>query len=122
MLKFGIGQPVPREEDARLLRGRGRYVDDINVAGQAHAFLLRSPHANARVRKIDTAAAAKAPGVLAILTNAELRAVGAQPLPLALPPPNKEASPRPRALLADGQARHVGDGIAFVIAETLAQA
>ena len=122
MLKFGIGQPVPREEDARLLRGRGRYVDDINVTGQAHGYVLRSPHANAAINRIDATKAAKAPGVLAILTAAELKALGAKPLPLALPPPNKEAQVRGRALLAEGRARHVGDGIAFVIAETLAQA
>jgi aerobic carbon-monoxide dehydrogenase large subunit len=65
----GIGQPVRRKEDLRLLTGRGRYSDDINVPGQAFAIMLRSPHAHARIRAIDTKAASTAPGVLAVLTG-----------------------------------------------------
>src|SRR5262249_14731799 len=63
MMKFGVGQPVTRFEDARLLRGRGRFQDDVNVSGQLYAVFVRSPHAHARIRSVDVAAAAAAPGV-----------------------------------------------------------
>jgi aerobic carbon-monoxide dehydrogenase large subunit len=67
-----IGQPIPRVEDARLLVGKGRYLDDMNLPGQAHAAVVRSPHAHARIKKIDTAAAKKAPGVVGVFTQADL--------------------------------------------------
>src|ERR1700746_1212409 len=71
MIKFGVGQPVTRLEDARLLTGHGRYQDDTNLPGQLHAMFLRSPHAHARIRAIDTAAAGTAPGVRAVYTGAD---------------------------------------------------
>src|SRR5438270_13181112 len=77
----GIGQPVRRREDLRLLTGRGRYSDDLNLPGQAYAVMLRSPHAHALIRGIDAAAAPAAPGVLAVLTAAEVTKDGLNPLP-----------------------------------------
>ena len=72
----GIGQPVRRKEDLRLLTGRGRYSDDLNLPGQAYAAMLRSPHAHAQIRSIDTSAALRVPGVLAVYTGADLAAEG----------------------------------------------
>ena len=69
-MKFGIGQPVPRTEDPRFLKGVGRYVDDLQPAHLAHGFVLRSPHAHANIKSIDAAEARRAPGVLAVLTGA----------------------------------------------------
>ena len=66
MSKYGIGQPVLRFEDARLLRGQGRFINDVNLPGQAYAVFVRSPHAHANIRGIDTSAAAAAPGVVAV--------------------------------------------------------
>ncbi len=125
-MKFGIGQPVRRKEDQRFVTGTGRYLDDMNLAGQAHAFFQRSPHAHAVLRKIDTAAARKAPGVIAVLTGADALADKIAPVPCMAPVAVKPGT-RPQALpvrtvLATGRVRHVGDPVALVIAETLAQA
>jgi carbon-monoxide dehydrogenase large subunit len=123
--KFGIGQGVPRFEDPRLLRGGGRYVDDITLPGMAFGYVLRSPHAHARIRAIDTAAAQAAPGVLAVVTGADWRASGWGDLPVPGGLKRRDGSPmyRPRypALVAD-RARWVGDYVAFVVAETYLQA
>ena len=73
MARFGISQPVRRVEDDRLLRGQGQYIDDINLPGQARAYFLRSVHAHANLARIDTARAAGAPGVVAVLTGEEYR-------------------------------------------------
>jgi len=72
MGEFGIGQSVKRFEDARLLHGRGRFQDDVNLPGQAHAVVLRSPHAHARIVSMDTSAAQRAPGVVAVFTGADV--------------------------------------------------
>src|SRR5207248_7371102 len=77
----GIGQPVRRREDLRLLTGHGRYSDDLNLPGQTYAVMVRSPHAHALIRSIDTDAARGAPGVLAVLTGEDVMADGLQPLP-----------------------------------------
>jgi carbon-monoxide dehydrogenase large subunit len=123
--KFGIGQGVPRFEDPRLLRGGGRYVDDITLPGMAFGYVLRSPHAHARIRAIDTAAAQAAPGVLAVVKGADWRASGWGDLPVPGGLKRRDGSPmyRPRypALVAD-RARWVGDYVAFVVAETYLQA
>src|SRR5580692_5331399 len=123
--KFGIGQPVCRFEDPRLVRGGGRYVDDIVLPGMAFGHVLRSPHAHARIRSIDVAAARAAPGVLAVLTGADWRASGwgDLPVPGGLKRRDGSAMYRPRypALVSD-RVRWVGDYVAFVIAETSAQA
>src|SRR5690242_4189172 len=79
-----IGQPVRRREDLRLLTGRGRYSDDINVPGQAYAVMVRSPHAHAMVRGIDTTAARTTPGVLAVLTGSDMLTDGLKPIPHAV--------------------------------------
>jgi len=124
-IKFGLAQPVRRVEDPRLLKGAGRYTDDIVLPGMLHGFVLRSPYAAARIVGIDTAAAASAPGVRAIYTGEDLAADGIGTLPCAAPVQNKDgsdmASP-PHPALATGAVRHVGDPIAFVVADTIQHA
>ena len=125
MTKFGIGQGVPRWEDPRLLRGGGRYSDDINRPGQAYGFVVRSPHAHARIAAIDTAAAKAAPGVLAVYTGADIAAAGLGNIPCAVPRNKPDGSPMftpPNAALRQDRVRLVGDYAAFVVAETHAQA
>jgi carbon-monoxide dehydrogenase large subunit len=116
---------VPRFEDPRLLRGGGRYVDDIVLPGMAFGFVLRSPHAHARIRGIDTAAAKAASGVLAVLTGADWRASGWGDLPVPGGLKRRDGAPmyRPRypALVSD-RVRWVGDYVAFVVAETYLEA
>ena len=119
--KFGLAQPVRRVEDPRLLHGRGRYTDDIVLPGMLHGVVLRSPHAAARISRIDTAAAASLPGVKAIYTAADLKADGIGPLPCAAPVENRDGTPQampPHPVLADGMVRHVGDPVAFIVADT----
>src|SRR2546425_5560861 len=82
MGQFGIGQGIKRVEDVRLLRGKGRYLDDVNVPGQAHAVILRSVHAHARIRAIDSAVALRAPGVLAVFTGADVDGLGTMSMTL----------------------------------------
>ena len=82
--KTGIGAPVRRREDLRLLTGCGRYSDDLNLPGQAYAVMLRSPHAHALIRTIDADAAHAASGVLAVLTGADMLADGLHPIPHAV--------------------------------------
>lgn len=125
MSKFGQSQPVRRVEDQRFITGKGRYTDDINLPGQVYGVMLRSPHAHAKILKIDTAAAQAAPGVLAVYTHADLKAANVGDLPCTIPLKNRDGSMRadpPRPALADGMVRHVGDPVAFVVAETAAQA
>ncbi len=121
MGEFAIGQVVSRFEDPRLLRGGGRYVDDIVLPGMAFGHVLRSPHAHARIRKIDVTAAKAAPGVLAVLTGADWIASGWGDLPVPGGMKRRDGSPnyRPRypALVKD-RVRWVGDYVAFVVAET----
>jgi carbon-monoxide dehydrogenase large subunit len=121
MAKFGLSQSVRRVEDPRLLLGRGRYTDDIAMPGQAHGVVLRSPHAHARIRAIDAAAARAVPGVLAVITGADLEAAGLGPVPCVIPMKNRDGTPRaetPRLALATDTVRHVGDPVAFIVAET----
>ncbi|MBV9153277.1 MAG: xanthine dehydrogenase family protein molybdopterin-binding subunit [Alphaproteobacteria bacterium] len=123
MKQFGIGQPIRRVEDRRFLTGYGRYLDDIARPRQAHAVLLRSPHANARLRALDTKAAAALPGVLAVLTGEDLAQDGLGTIPCATGLKNRDGSPiamPPRPALVRGRVRHVGDAVAMVIAETTA--
>ncbi len=121
MTKFGLAQPVRRVEDPRLLTGAGRYTDDIALPGMLWAAVLRSPHAAAKLGAIDTAAALAVPGVLAAYTAADLKADGIGGLPCAIPLKNRDGSPRfdpPHPVLAEGVVRHVGDPVAFVVADT----
>ncbi len=125
MGEFAIGQGVSRFEDPRLVRGAGHYVDDIKLPGMAYGVVLRSPHAHARIKSIDTAAARAAPGVLAVLTAADVKAAGWGDLPVPGGLKNRDGSPafQPRyPILAEDKTRWVGDYVAFVVAETQAQA
>ena len=125
-MKFGIGQAVARKEDRRFVTGTGRYLDDINLDGEARAYVLRSPYAHAKFTKVDIAAAKKAPGVIAVLTGADVAADQIPGMPCMAHPGNKPGTPEqnfpPRPILALNTVRFVGDPVAFVIAETLAQA
>jgi len=117
----GIGASVRRKEDGRFLRGRGNYVDDMNRPGQLHAVIKRADRAHARINGIDTAAAAKAPGVVAVFTGADMAADGVGGLPCGWQIHNKDGSPMAEPahpVLAVGKVRHVGDPVAVVIAET----
>src|SRR5262245_30401925 len=126
MAKFGIGQSVRRLEDPRLLTGGGRYTDDTRLQDAAvRAYVLRSPHAHADIRRIDVSAAKKAPGVLLVLTGDDVKKEGFGDVPCIVPLENKDGSQRaetPRPMLAQGRVRHVGDPVSFVVAETLGQA
>ncbi|WP_439610942.1 xanthine dehydrogenase family protein molybdopterin-binding subunit [Reyranella sp.] len=125
LMKFGVGQPVPRKEDPTLLRGEGRYSDDVNLAGQAHAVMVRSPVAHGVLRGIDIETASAMPGVLAILTAADLDAAGFGPLRCPMNLPQRDGSPMktpPRPSLAVGKVRYVGEAVACVVAETAVQA
>ena len=125
MVDTGIGAAVRRKEDVRFLTGRGAYTDDINRPHQTHAHILRSPHAHAKVRRLDTAAARRAPGVVAVLTGADLAADKLGGLPCGWLIHNKDGTPMvepPHPPLAADRVRHVGDQVAVVIAETRDQA
>ena len=119
--KFAIGQSVRRIEDPRLVRGDGRYSDDVSLPKQAYAVLVRSPHAHAGLRGIDARAALAAPGVLAVFTADDLAADRVGNLPTDRNRKRRDGSPAfptPRPALARGRVRHVGDPVALVIAET----
>ena len=123
--RWGIGDAPKRREDLRFITGRGRYLDDLGFERLVHAVVVRSPHAHARIERTDTRAAQAAPGVLAVLTAADVRADGLQPLR-----PTAEANVQtgeafafaPQPLLADGKVRYVGEPVALMVAETRAQA
>ena len=121
----GIGASVRRKEDFRFLQGRGAYTDDFNRPGQLYAWILRSPHAHARIRGIDTARAAAMPGVVAVFTGADMAADNVGGLPCGWQIHNKDGSPMaepPHPVLAQGKVRHVGDPVAVAIAATREQA
>jgi carbon-monoxide dehydrogenase large subunit len=125
MMKFGVGQPLRRFEDQRLLTGHGRFQDDVNLPRQVWAVFVRSPHAHARIERLDTAAAARMPGVLAVYTGTDYRndSLG---MPKAVMPRKKADgspafAPQRPAIVID-RVRYVGDTVAMVVAETLDQA
>src|SRR5438552_7460247 len=123
MGQFGIGQPIKRFEDVRLVRGEGRFHDDVNLSGQAHAVIKRSIHGHARIVKIDAARARRAPGVLAVFTGSDVAHLGTMKMLLKRRRP--DGSPMfapPHRGLTRERARYVGDPVAMVVAETLAQA
>ena len=125
MGEFGIGQPVRRSEDRRLLVGSGRFINDVTLPGELHAVVLRSPHAHAEIRAIDTTGAAAAPGVLAVFTSADLAAdgLGTMATTLARKRPDGSAMFAPaHPGLAVGRVRYVGDPVALVVAESVNQA
>jgi carbon-monoxide dehydrogenase large subunit len=127
----GLGQPILRKEDARLLVGGGHYSDDVNLPGQAYACFVRSPHAHARVGGVETAAARATPGVIAVLTGADAAADGVKPLTHSPMPanPHEEIVRRhhvafiaPHPPMPADCARFVGEVVAMVIADTPAAA
>ena len=118
-----IGQPVRRKEDYRFLTGAGRFTDDVSEHRQTWAYFLRSPHAHARIRGIDSSKAKSANGVVAIFTGDDLTGVNGLPCGwLITGTDGKPMNEPPHPVLAQGKVRYVGDGVALVIAETLAQA
>src|SRR3954453_20256476 len=122
MDKYGVGQPVRRTEDPILVQGHGRYTDDVSLPGQAYAVFVRSRNGHGIIKGIDTAAAKAMPGVLGIFTGADLSAYGT--LKCAVPFKNRDGSkmkkPARHSMHTD-KVRFVGDPIAVVVAETLAQ-
>ncbi|MDX2102633.1 MAG: xanthine dehydrogenase family protein molybdopterin-binding subunit [Alphaproteobacteria bacterium] len=124
-MTYQIGASVKRREDLRFLTGKGNYTDDINRPGQLYAYLLRSPMAHAEIVSIDTTAAKAMAGVRAVFTGADMAADGVGGLPCGWQIHSKDGSPMvepPHPALAVGRVRHVGDTVAVVIADTLAQA
>ena len=120
MKKFG-SKVLGRVEDARLLRGTGRYTDDLTLPSMLHSAVLRSPHAAARIRSVDATAARAVAGVVAIYTAEDLAADGIGTMPCTAELRNRDGTPRqdpPHPVLADGVVRHVGDPVAFVVAES----
>jgi len=120
-----IGMPVRREEDFRLLRGKGRYVDDVRAANEAHGYVLRSPHAHARIAALDAGRARAAVGVLCVLTGSDLARRGLGTLMPAVRRRCRNGAPAfvcPQPLLADDRVRYVGDPVAFIVAESVNQA
>ncbi len=113
-MKFGTGQSTPRVEDARLLTGQGRYTDDMARPGMLFGTTLRSPHAHAEIKSIDISAALEVEGVVAVYTHDDVADYG--PIPCLVPLSGEVKTPR--VLLAQGRVRFVGDGVAFVVAET----
>jgi aerobic carbon-monoxide dehydrogenase large subunit len=123
--KFGVGQPVRRKEDDTLVRGKGKYTDDFNLPGQAYAWIVRSTHAHGTIRGIDTSAAKTMPGVLGVWTGADLATANYGPYTCGLPLKSRDGTPllqTNRTALMSDKVRYVGDPVAFVVAETLAQA
>jgi carbon-monoxide dehydrogenase large subunit len=125
MSATGIGAPVRRKEDQRFITGKGQYTDDINRPGQAYAAFVRSPHAHANIKRIDASAALKSPGCLAVYTGADIAADKVGGLICGWMITSKDGSPMKAGAhpaLAQGKVRYVGDHVAVVIGETLAQA
>src|SRR3954469_25354650 len=117
----GIGASVRRKEDLRFITGRGQYTDDVVRAGETRAVFVRSPHAHARIKSIDTSEAAKMPGVVAVLTGAQLAEDKIGNLICGWMIHSKDGSPMkmaPHPALAAGKVNHVGDAVSVVIAET----
>ncbi|WP_441277567.1 xanthine dehydrogenase family protein molybdopterin-binding subunit [Tardiphaga sp. 172_B4_N1_3] len=125
MQKYGVGQPVRRKEDDTLVRGKGKYTDDVNLPGQLYAWIVRSPHAHGVIRGIDTEAAKAMPGVRGVWTGRDLEAANYGPFTCGLPLKSQDGTPlfqtNRHALMTD-KVRYVGDPVAFVVAETVAQA
>jgi carbon-monoxide dehydrogenase large subunit len=124
-MKFGVGQPVRRFEDQTLITGKGHYTDDIALPNMAQSVVVRAQAAHANIRKIDATAARGMPGVLLVLTGDDVKADGLGDIPCPTPLTNRDGTPRadtPRPALAIGKVRHLGQPVAFVVAETYAQA
>jgi carbon-monoxide dehydrogenase large subunit len=125
MGEFAVGQHVSRFEDPRLLRGGGRYIDDVVYPGMAFGVVLRSPHGHAKINSLDTSKAEAAPGVLVVINAADWKNAGLEELPSHSGLKRRDGSPHfkpPYPVLAEDRVRWVGDPVAFVVAETTAQA
>ncbi len=125
LVKFGVGQPVTRKEDPTLLRGEGRYTDDVNLPGQAYAVMVRSPVAHGTIRRFSLDDARKMPGVLGVYGPADLEAAGIVPLKSPFAAQNRDGTPwkhAGRPALAKTRVRYIGEPVAFAVAETVAQA
>src|SRR4051794_36243299 len=123
--RFGLGQPMRRLEDQRFLTGTGHYVDDEAEPGLLHAAFLRSPHGHAEIRGIDVSAARRAPGVVAVFTGEDWQAAGLKGIPVRPSINHPDGAPLaapPRPGLAVKRVRHVGECVAMVVAESLAEA
>lgn len=123
--KYGVGQPVRRKEDDTLVRGKGRYTDDFSLPNQAHCWMVRSSHAHGLIKGIDTTTARAMPGVLGVWTGADLASADYKPLTCGMPFKSRDGTPllqTNRPVLPIDKVRFVGDPIAFVVAETAAQA
>jgi len=123
--KYGVGQPVRRKEDDTLVRGQGKYTDDFSLPKQVYAWIVRSPHAHGIIKGINTAAARTMPGVLGVWSGFDLAAANFGPFTCGLPLKNRDGTPllqTNRTPLMTDKVRYVGDPVAFVVAETLAQA
>src|SRR5579863_7902861 len=123
--QFGVGQPVLRVEDPKLLRGQGRYTDDVSAPGQVHACVVRSRYAHGTIRKIDVAAARKMPGVLGAYAAADLSSAGVGPIKCGMMVQGRDGKPwltPARSVLAAEKVRFSGEAVALIVAETLAQA
>src|SRR5215469_11790648 len=123
--KHGVGQPVRRKEDDTLVRGKGKYTDDFSLPGQVYGWMVRSSHAHGIIKGIDTSAAKAMPGVLGVWTGADLASANYNPFICGMPLKSRDGSPllqTNRMPLATDKVRYVGDPVAFVVAETLAQA
>lgn len=124
-MKFGIGQPVVRSEDVRLVQGQGQYTDDVNQKGQVYLAMVRSPVAHGKIRKLDTSAAAGMPGVLAVYTGKDLEKAGYNSTAPKMPFKSTDGTPMhhmEHEILATGMVRYAGEPLACVIAQTQAQA
>jgi carbon-monoxide dehydrogenase large subunit len=125
LVKFGVGQPVTRKEDPTLLRGEGRYTDDVNLPGQAYAVMVRSPVAHGTIRRFSLDDARKMPGVLGVYGPADLEAAGIVPLKSPFAAQNRDGTPwkhAGRPALATTRVRYIGEPVAFAVAATVAQA
>ncbi|MBV9904808.1 MAG: xanthine dehydrogenase family protein molybdopterin-binding subunit, partial [Alphaproteobacteria bacterium] len=124
-MKFGIGQSVKRTEDIRFVTGQGQYTDDLRFENETFACFHRSPHGHAKILSVDISAAKAAPGVVDVLTYADIKAAGAGPMPLMAAVKSRDGTSTktsPKQILADGRVTFIGEAIAMVIAETYAQA
>jgi carbon-monoxide dehydrogenase large subunit len=122
-MKYGVGQPVRRKEDIRLVRGCGTYTDDISLLGQAYGVFVRSPHAHARIAGIDLSDARAAPGVIGFLTAEDLK--GLPTMPVASATTSRDGSPvrvTPKTFLASGKVRFCGEAVVLVVANSAAEA
>jgi carbon-monoxide dehydrogenase large subunit len=124
-MKFGVGQSVKRTEDIRFVTGQGQYTDDLRFDNETFACFLRSPYGHAKIVSVDVSAAKAAPGVVDVLTYADIEAFGAKPMPLMAPIKNRDGSSTrtsPKPVLANDRVTFIGEAIAMVLAETYAQA